>query len=241
MKPKNNKDIYYILVIFAIVMLPLGLYFFKFHGPLSNERKDWIDFATYIGGVLGPALAMLSVLGILITLRTQSENHSEQQFYSSLFQLLSMQRQLFAGYKRNDPALGNVEGFEAFAVLVREMKTKLGDISQNSSSSYITQAYSSLSLYPDVRLRTYITATTNLLGFICFSSQSKQLKINAFQIVIGNMSKDELTILLFEVTLNKDHGWIRGQLESQRFFSWGSTDILNSDKLWEIIPLNQLT
>lgn len=50
----------------------LGAYFEKFHGLLSSDSNDWSEFGSFVGGAAGPPLALLSVLGLLATIRQQS-------------------------------------------------------------------------------------------------------------------------------------------------------------------------
>lgn len=47
----------------------VGVYFYNFHGSLSDSPQDWANFGGYIGGVLGPLFAFLAFAGLLETLR----------------------------------------------------------------------------------------------------------------------------------------------------------------------------
>lgn len=69
----------------------LGFYFYKFHGPLSESSQDWANFGTYIGGILGPAYALLAFIGLLETLKQSQLQrelegllHTIQQFEKEL-------------------------------------------------------------------------------------------------------------------------------------------------------------
>lgn len=57
-----------LLVLIAV----LGAYFGNFHGALSSNSSDWSQFGSFVGGAAGPPLALLSVLGLLATIRQQS-------------------------------------------------------------------------------------------------------------------------------------------------------------------------
>ena len=226
----NLTGVYLTALLVLIVGIALLPYFLTFNGGFSNDSGTWSDFGSYVGGVLGPLFAMLSFLAVVFTLWTQGRQNSQQQFYSSLFPLMSMQREHAAKYKRKA-----LEGLDAFSSLLADLEKSMED-PNNLSPTQIEQAYTSWSSDHDVRLRTYMTATTNLLGYICYSSEPTSVILRAFHIVLGNLSVDEITVLLFEVTLNEEHKWIRAELEARDFFYWGKTHILNWDDLWKKFP-----
>lgn len=52
-----------------ITLVVVGLYFYNFHGSLSDSPQYWASFGGYLGGVLGPFFAFLAFVGLLETLR----------------------------------------------------------------------------------------------------------------------------------------------------------------------------
>lgn len=60
------------LLLFLVVCVPfylvIGVYV-----PLSKDPSDWATFATYVGGILGPALTFISVLLVLYTIQKRDQ------------------------------------------------------------------------------------------------------------------------------------------------------------------------
>lgn len=63
----NKKLIISAIVIF--VLFVLSLYFFQFHGGLSNDHTKWGTFGDYLGGIF----AFLAFLAVLYTINVQIE------------------------------------------------------------------------------------------------------------------------------------------------------------------------
>lgn len=55
------------------IILVLGIYFLRFHGPLSNSQTIWGAFGDFIGGVLNPLFSFLALIALLITISIQSK------------------------------------------------------------------------------------------------------------------------------------------------------------------------
>jgi hypothetical protein len=56
----------------VVVIAVAAPYFANFHGPWSADAEDWARFGTYFGGVAGPFLALISVVGLVLTLLLQN-------------------------------------------------------------------------------------------------------------------------------------------------------------------------
>jgi large-conductance mechanosensitive channel len=54
-KEVNTKQV--VLIIFLIVLVVVGTYFFKFHFQLSDNNEVWGTFGDYVGGILNPIIA----------------------------------------------------------------------------------------------------------------------------------------------------------------------------------------
>ncbi|MGP0851770.1 hypothetical protein ACJ8PZ_18555 [Serratia sp. CY83950] len=67
-----------ILIIIIISILPISLYFYKFHSGLSSNPTDWASFGSYIGGILGPIFSGLSLLVLSITFYHSKESDIKQ-------------------------------------------------------------------------------------------------------------------------------------------------------------------
>lgn len=56
----------------AIIVVAIGFYAYFLHGPVSRSGQEWANFGSYLGGAVGPALSLLSILALLITIRQQA-------------------------------------------------------------------------------------------------------------------------------------------------------------------------
>jgi hypothetical protein len=91
----SNLQIFCIAVCFVVVILPLLLYFYKYHSfSLSNDREDWNMFGQFIGGTIGPALALLTFsVTVWIAIKfnnyqkVQQENSAKEQLQQTTIDL----------------------------------------------------------------------------------------------------------------------------------------------------------
>ncbi|MGD0280075.1 MAG: hypothetical protein ABSC11_12295 [Smithella sp.] len=67
--PKEKKRNFYIIasiIIFVLSLIPIYLYIIYFHGhSISKTPDDWTCFAQFIGGTVGPILALANVCVLL--------------------------------------------------------------------------------------------------------------------------------------------------------------------------------
>jgi hypothetical protein len=69
----------------ALVLLPLVLYFSKFHGPLAESHTSWSEFGSFSGGIYSPIIAFLAALLVLRQVQIQDalNKHMFEQSYIS--------------------------------------------------------------------------------------------------------------------------------------------------------------
>ncbi|VTQ57132.1 Uncharacterised protein [Campylobacter jejuni] len=73
--PFSRRHPFVTLIIALILLLPLILYFSKFHHSLSIDPNKWAAFGSFFGGVYGPVIGLASVFVYLYTLlEIQSSN-----------------------------------------------------------------------------------------------------------------------------------------------------------------------
>ena len=60
-----------VIIIGSLVIV--GLYFFKFHGELSNQHDVWGQFGSFWGGTLNPLLSLIAFLALLYTIILQQK------------------------------------------------------------------------------------------------------------------------------------------------------------------------
>ncbi len=81
---KSNKTIkiiqYVLIIIFAI---PIVLYFYKFHGSLSNDFNIWAAFGSYLSGIYSFLFSFvtLRIIGIQVLLQKEQKIYEENQNY----------------------------------------------------------------------------------------------------------------------------------------------------------------
>ena len=73
------------MAIFALVALivVIAIYFIRFSGnSLSENSNDWADFGAYVGGILGPLIAMAALYYLYIGVQFQKEemNNAIREF-----------------------------------------------------------------------------------------------------------------------------------------------------------------
>lgn len=91
------------------LLLPIGtaltfllanlLWWLKFGGDFSARQQDWASFGTYIGGVVSPIIASLSLFALLKTLDKQQEQIRQAQDHANLSQIESALAKLESDYR----------------------------------------------------------------------------------------------------------------------------------------------
>lgn len=61
-KKIKPKIIFLISLVLILIVVCTFLYFFKFHGSLSNINDDWADFGSYMSGTVGVLVAIISLV-----------------------------------------------------------------------------------------------------------------------------------------------------------------------------------
>ncbi|HDS1057832.1 MULTISPECIES: hypothetical protein [Pseudomonas putida group] len=64
---------YGLLVLAVIIALVCALYFTKFNSGLSSSPEKWSAFGSYFGGVLAPAISLITLFAVLRTIGLQLE------------------------------------------------------------------------------------------------------------------------------------------------------------------------
>lgn len=68
-KPLPYVQVLVGLVAIVVLVIVVAFYFYRsvFSGGLSTNANDWSVFGTYIGGVLGPVISFVALVGLLVT------------------------------------------------------------------------------------------------------------------------------------------------------------------------------
>lgn len=72
-----KKNLFYIFSI-IILMITIGIYFWKFNGELSDDSNTWGNFGDYFGGIFS-ALAFIAIIYSMYTERNRYEEQKKNQ------------------------------------------------------------------------------------------------------------------------------------------------------------------
>lgn len=109
-----------------LTMAVLAAYLLKFGTrPFSNSIEKWAQFGDYIGGVLNPGLAFISVVLVCMTLYSTSRQSSVQSFESILFELLRFHKDNLSGIKVEYNEENKYMGRDALSYYMVEIKFNL--------------------------------------------------------------------------------------------------------------------
>lgn len=164
----------YTILATLLTFVVLGAYIYQFHYQLgyqlSNKMSDWVDFADYIGGLLGPALSFLSLVMLVKSLSLQNEaniqlkkeaeenvkNEKMRAFETYFFSMLDSQRSAFErfsiDYKDADSIkiYQGVEGVHKLEDIIEEMR-ELGE-SDNDITKALTEIDDKERIYNTTRI-----------------------------------------------------------------------------------------
>lgn len=101
-----------LVVCVASAAIAVHAYYKNFHlWGLSDQTNNWGTFGDYIGGVVGTIFSFTGVVLIYLTFKRQQETSVLQQFETTFFNLLNIQREMMKSVK------GKFNGFNGEIVL----------------------------------------------------------------------------------------------------------------------------
>lgn len=75
-----------------IILTPVIIYFYHFHGTISDNPSEWENFGSYLGGIYGSFLGFISTGLIVWTFQTQMKDSRLRNQQDTFFKLLDMFR-----------------------------------------------------------------------------------------------------------------------------------------------------
>lgn len=180
-----KKWLFYLLIVVVIlvpVLIFVGHFKCHYNQELSHKSEDWYYFAAYIGGIVGTIASIGSVWLLYITLNRQII----QQFESTFFNLLLVQRDIVKYLE------GNVEDD------TRVFITYEGVAYINARANKIViEPDSNYNIIEDNTLSSYFENLKEILRYIdetnCDIKQDKKQEYANF--VKAQMSKNERDLL----------------------------------------------
>lgn len=131
---KRYAIIYSLLMLSFVLMLIVFISYVLMFGsrPFSHSIEQWGQFGDYIGGVLNPSLAFISVMLVCLTLYSTSRQASIQSFESVLFELLRFHKDNLAEIKVEYNGGDVYVGRDALLLYITEVKFNLLNIVDDS-------------------------------------------------------------------------------------------------------------
>lgn len=194
----------------------LGLYFWVFSGPLTNDNATWGQFGDYLGGVLNPLFGFLGFVALLLTLilqnrelqlstrelaksaqalKLQNDALIQQNFESTFFQMLRRFGDLVAQTRCH----GNL-GREAFRALYLDQLQQVFNSHPREPSDPAVRAVASYErFYLEWRkeLGHYFRTLYHIFTFVDRSHLSDGDKTIYANIVRAQLSTYELCLLFY--------------------------------------------
>lgn len=142
----------------SAILLVTCVYVATFGNTLSDQHELWGQFGDYVGGVLGPILALLALVALLITLHIQSREmeissrqlrHSAkalseqsrslqlQNFERRFFDMLSLHHELINGMDLYSKKWGTTQGRDCLVVFFDRLKSNLESSTNGDNRPHI--------------------------------------------------------------------------------------------------------
>ncbi len=179
-------------------------YIVNFHTyHISNDPGNWGTLGDYLGGVIGTIFGFASVLLIYLTFQRQQETSVLQQFETTFFNLLTVQREMMKSVNGRYEVSGEVvklEGQEFFERMAEELFNDYFSFpdmgTEKENRSLICEYYEDRFEIAGPTLGPYYR---HLLHFIKYTDNSEidDLKRQYVDIIQAQMSDAELYCLFF--------------------------------------------
>lgn len=128
-----------------IVAIYMAQFYFRLDYVLSDKTSDWVNFSSFVGGLITPILSFLSLILLLHSLSLQNEantalkdeviqnkrNEKFRSFETHFFNLLEAQKSAFNNFNvknlNNVDIYAGIEGVDYLEDLIEEIRNKGGN------------------------------------------------------------------------------------------------------------------
>jgi len=128
------------LLVSLLLLVGIGPYIFIFHGGLSTESSEWGNFGSYLSGIFGPILSVLSMLVIVWTVHkqiTENQKYYDAQLHEERFRFIKQRTRESEIAKRQLKSNRNIVEYE----IRTEKLEKLCSLFIEIYSYYISNFY----------------------------------------------------------------------------------------------------
>ena len=211
-----------ILVTFSIVVAIslLMLFFWKFHGGLSDGLDKWGQFGDYLGGILNPLFSLTALFALLYTIKLQSKELHEsteqlkasaeafklqnnvliqQQFENKFFQMLGVFTNIVETLEtelRVNDELKTIKGRNCFIELSPFLWQKLEENVTNEMSN-LSSKYREFYKWNEHFLDRYYLSLNLVICFVDYSKLLEEEKKFYCSIIRTQFSAHELAFLFY--------------------------------------------
>lgn len=240
MKQRTLKIIIVICSLLGLFSLILFYVNFQYY-DLSIETSDWGAFGAYISGIIGTMFSFISVVLIYFTLRSQTENFHLQQFESTFFNMLSIQREIVKnlyGYIYDhwgDNHGKNVypDGNEYINIVSKQLEREINDKNEKVQGEHdygdeIQKAFGYLYKGKEAVLGHYFRHLYHIFKFTHESRIKDKRKY--IDIIQAQMSDNELYITFYNGICKDGRNKFKPLLDHYQFFE----NIKSRNKLFDI-------
>ena len=141
-KPQFTSKINWVMISAMFIcststIIAVCWYYQSFHlFGVSHSADDWGVFGDYIGGVVGTIFSILTAVLVYVTYKNQAENSLLQQFETTFFNLLQIQREIVKSIKGEKLILNNngemvpkeLSGNDYIHWVAEELETKVTEL-----------------------------------------------------------------------------------------------------------------
>jgi hypothetical protein len=120
------------VLILVIGLVAMNLIFFAgaFRQTLTVDRESAAQLGAFVGGYVGPFFALIGIVLLVATLRSQQDASEKQHFETKYFELIKMHRENVA-----ELDLQETSGPRLFVLMIRELRCVLEVLREISEAS----------------------------------------------------------------------------------------------------------
>lgn len=171
----------------SVAVVALGLYLFKFRGPLSDDPTRWGAFGDFVGGVLNPVFGFLALIALLATfalqvrelkisakelrnsanaLLAQNETLAKQSFEATFFQLLRLHNDIVNSIDLTSTDHGTTRGRDCFKVFMKRLDTLLNQAGARADFEAFLRTYDDFYIQHQHELGHYFRLLYNIVKLV---------------------------------------------------------------------------